>query len=60
MSVSDPILGSTQADRCWTLTNVAEATPLVLTALEWDIWSESVELGARGAWHDFGFLPSSA
>lgn len=59
MHVDDPIRGSSEPDRCWTLTNVGEASPLVLTALEWSIWGEAVELGARGAFHDFGFLPAS-
>lgn len=59
MSLVDPIRGESQPDRCWTLANVNEATPLVLTPLEWSIWGKAVELGARGAWCDFGFIPRS-
>lgn len=59
MSLVDPIRGESQPDRCWTLANVNEATPLVLTPLEWSIWGKAVELGALGAWCDFGFIPSS-
>jgi phosphohistidine swiveling domain-containing protein len=57
--ISTDVRGSTSPDRCWTFTNAREASPLVLTTLEWAIWSRAVELGARGAWHDFGFLPGS-
>lgn len=55
----DPVRGSTSPSRCWTTTNAGEASPLVLTALEWALWGQAVELGARGAWSDFGFLPRS-
>ncbi|MGH2668595.1 MAG: PEP-utilizing enzyme, partial [bacterium] len=55
--ISDPIRGATEPTRCWTLTNVSEATPDVLSPLCWSVWSECVELGARGAWFDFGILP---
>lgn len=53
------VRGTSQPDRCWTFTNAQEASPLVLTTLEWDLWGAATELGARGAWHDFGFLPRS-
>lgn len=53
------VRGTSQPDRCWTFTNAQEASPLVLTTLEWDLWGAATELGARGAWHDFGFLPAS-
>jgi pyruvate,water dikinase len=59
MSLIDPIRGESQPDRCWTLANVNEATPLVLTPLEWSIWGTAVELGALGSWCDFGFLPAA-
>jgi pyruvate,water dikinase len=59
MSLVDPIRGESQPDRCWTLANVNEATPLVLTPLEWSIWGTAVELGALGSWCDFGFLPAA-
>jgi pyruvate,water dikinase len=56
--ITDPIRGWTEPGRCWTLANVSEATPEVLSPLCWSVWSDAVELGARGAWRDFGILPA--
>ncbi|GAA5146456.1 hypothetical protein GCM10023321_05960 [Pseudonocardia eucalypti] len=58
-SVADPIRGDSEPDRWWTLTNVSEATPLVLAPLEWSYWSRALEFGGRGAWCDFGLLGPS-
>lgn len=58
-SVADPIRGESEPGRWWTLTNVSEATPLVLAPLEWSYWTRALEFGGRGAWCDFGLLRPS-
>jgi pyruvate,water dikinase len=58
--ISDPTRGGSEPDRVWTLTNVAEATPEVLSPLCWSVWGEGVEFGARQSMCDFGILPRSA
>jgi len=37
--LTDPILGSSEPDRLWTLTNAGEATPDVLSPLCWSLWA---------------------
>lgn len=59
MEFSDPIRGASEPDRLWTLTNVGEATPLVLSPICWSVWSVGVELGGRGALADLGVLSTS-
>jgi pyruvate,water dikinase len=44
----------------WTLTNVGEATPDILSPLCWSLWGRGVELASRGGIYDFGVLPRSA
>jgi pyruvate,water dikinase len=58
--LTDPIRGSSEPSRLWTLTNVGEATPDVLSPLCWSLWGTGVEFASRGGLHDFGVLPSSA
>ncbi|MCW2690542.1 MAG: PEP-utilizing enzyme mobile region [Mycobacterium sp.] len=56
----DPIRGSSEPDRLWTLTNVGEATPDILSPLCWSLWGKGVELASRAGLYDFGVLPRSA
>jgi pyruvate,water dikinase len=58
--LTDPTLGTSEADRMWTLTNVGEATPDILSPLCWSLWGDCVELASRAAIYDFGVLPRSA
>jgi pyruvate,water dikinase len=58
--LSDPIRGSSEPDRLWTLTNVGEATPDILSPLCWSLWGSGVEYASRTALYDFGVLPRSA
>jgi phosphohistidine swiveling domain-containing protein len=58
--LTDPIRGSSEPNRLWTLTNVGEATPDILSPLCWSVWGTGVEFASRGGLYDFGVLPSSA
>ncbi|ORV50449.1 peptidase [Mycobacterium europaeum] len=58
--LTDPIRGNSDPGRLWTLTNVGEATPDVLSPLCWSLWGYGVEVASRRALYDFGVLPSSA
>jgi len=58
--LTDPIRGSSEPDRLWTLTNVGEATPEILSPLCWSLWGNGVEFASRGGLHDFGVLPRAA
>lgn len=55
----DPTHSTSEPNRCWTLTNMSEAAPDVLTPMCWSLWTPLGELGARRAWHDLGLLPRS-
>lgn len=58
-TLRDPTRGETEANRCWTLTNMQEATPDVMTPMCWSMWTPLGELAARRAWHALGILPRS-
>jgi len=58
--LTDPIRGTSEPDRLWTLTNVGEATPDILSPLCWSLWGSAVEYASRGGLYDFGVLPRSA
>ncbi|MDT5289417.1 MAG: pyruvate, water dikinase [Mycobacterium sp.] len=58
--LTDPIRGRSEPDRMWTLTNVGEATPDILSPLCWSLWGGGVELASRAGIYDFGVLPRSA
>ncbi|WP_102141969.1 PEP-utilizing enzyme [Mycobacterium hubeiense] len=58
--LTDPIRGETAPDRLWTLTNVGEATPDILSPLCWSLWGKGVEFASRAGIYDFGVLPASA
>ncbi len=55
----DPTHSESEPNRCWTLTNMSEATPDVLTPMCWSLWTPLGELSARRAWHELGLLPRS-
>ena len=58
--LTDPTLGTSEPDRMWTLTNVGEATPDILSPLCWSLWGGGVERASRAGIYDFGVLPRSA
>ncbi|ETZ43994.1 MULTISPECIES: PEP-utilizing enzyme [Mycobacterium avium complex (MAC)] len=58
--LTDPIRGRSEPGRLWTLTNVGEATPDILSPLCWSLWGAGVEFASRGGLYDFGVLGSSA
>ncbi|MDT5313143.1 MAG: pyruvate, water dikinase [Mycobacterium sp.] len=58
--LTDPIRGTSEPRRTWTLTNVGEATPDILSPLCWSLWGGGVELASRAGIYDFGVLPRSA
>ncbi|MDT5007606.1 MAG: pyruvate, water dikinase [Mycobacterium sp.] len=58
--LTDPIRGCSEPDRMWTLTNVGEATPDILSPLCWSLWGSGVECASREGIYDFGVLPRSA
>lgn len=58
--LTDPIRGCSEPDRMWTLTNVGEATPDILSPLCWSLWGAGVEFASRAGIYDFGVLPRSA
>jgi pyruvate,water dikinase len=60
IQLTDPIRGSSEPGRFWTLTNVGEATPDVLSPLCWSVWGDGVEFGGRASLCDLGALPKSA
>ena len=57
--LSDPVRGGSEPDRFWTRTNTAEATPDLLTALEWDVFGSGLEQGFIQSMVDFGVLGKS-
>lgn len=53
---TDPTHETSEPDRFWTTVNALEATPLVLTAMDWTFWKNSLELAAMRAWSDLGIV----
>lgn len=60
VELTDPTRGSSEPGRMWTLTNVGEATPDILSPLCWSLWGPGVEVATRAGIYDFGVLPRSA
>lgn len=58
--LTDPTRGSSEPGRMWTLTNVGEATPDILSPLCWSLWGAGVEFASRAGIYDFGVLSRSA
>src|SRR5262245_45737281 len=57
--ISDPTRGTSEPGRFWTVANVGEATPDVLTPMCWSVWEEPLELAFRRTLADFGALRPS-
>ena len=57
--LDDPVRGTSEPGRFWTTTNVAEATPDLLSPLCWDVWGERLDAGWRKSMYDFGLLARS-
>ncbi|MCA1845363.1 MAG: phosphoenolpyruvate-utilizing protein [Actinobacteria bacterium] len=57
--ISDPTRGASEPGRFWTVANVGEATPDVLTPMCWSVWEEPLELAFRRTLADFGALRPS-
>lgn len=55
-ALTDPVRGSSEPGRYWTTTNVAEATPDILSPLCWTTWGPALEEGLRWSMIDFGVL----
>lgn len=58
IDLSDPVRGASTPDRFWTTTNIAEATPELLSPLCWDVWS-GFDQAWLNAMYDFGLLSRS-
>ncbi|NKY87740.1 PEP-utilizing enzyme [Nocardia veterana] len=54
----DPVHGTSESDRFWTLANTGEVTPGILAALDWSVW-DNFELAVRQAWFDLGIMRKS-
>lgn len=55
----DPLLSASDPESYWTITNLTEAFPGVLTPLGWSIIGTACELGNRRAFRSIGALESS-
>jgi pyruvate,water dikinase len=53
---TDPTHETSEPDRYWSTVNGREATPLVMTAMDWTFWKKSLELAAMRAWCDLGIV----
>ncbi|MGQ0464212.1 MAG: PEP-utilizing enzyme [Sporichthyaceae bacterium] len=54
--VHDPVRGYSDPDRLWTTTNVAEATPDILTPLCWSVFGDGLEQAWLDSMGAFGVL----
>lgn len=55
----DPVRGFSDPHRLWTTTNVAEATPDILTPLCWSVFGDGMELAWLDSMGTFGVLGAS-
>ena len=55
----DPVRGYSDPDRLWTTTNVAEATPDILTPLCWSVFGDGMERAWLDSMGAFGVLGAS-
>ena len=53
---TDPTHEKSSPDRFWTTINTLEATPLVLTAMDWSFWKQSLELATMRSFYDMGLV----
>ncbi len=58
-ALHDPVRGHSDPDRLWTTTNVAEATPDLLTPLCWSVFGDGLEQGWLDSMGAFGVLSRS-
>ncbi|TAM69756.1 PEP-utilizing enzyme [Mycobacterium sp.] len=56
--ITDPVRGTSEPGRFWTLANTGEVTPGVLSPLDWSVW-DSFELATREGWYDLGIMAKS-
>lgn len=59
LHTADPLHTATAPDSYWTVTNLTEAFPGVLTPLGWSIIGTACEVGNRAAFHSIGALRAS-
>jgi phosphohistidine swiveling domain-containing protein len=57
-NIADPVRGTSEPGRFWTLANTGEVTPGVLSPLDWSVW-DSFELATREGWYDLGIMTKS-
>lgn len=50
----DPVRGSSEPNRLWSITNVSEATPDILSPLCWSVWGRGLEEGVLWSMYCFG------
>lgn len=55
--VTDPIRGTSEPDRYWTTTNLAEACPDVMSPMCWSVWGEPAEFAWLYSMYAFGVIP---
>lgn len=58
VELTDPVRGTSEPNRFWTLANTSEVTPGVLSPLDWSVW-DSFELATREGWFDLGIMAKS-
>ena len=56
MELTDPTDTTCAPTRYWSRSNLAEATPDVLSPMCWSFWGPTMEAGGRLAYFDFGVL----
>jgi pyruvate,water dikinase len=56
--IRDPVRGESEPGRFWTMTNLSEATPDVLSPLGWSVWNDVSEVGWLRSMQNFGVLNS--
>lgn len=52
----DPVRGSSEPGRLWSITNVSEATPDTLSPLCWSVWGRALEEGVLWSMYTFGVM----
>jgi len=57
-ALTDPVRGTSEPTRFWTLANTGEVTPGILSPLDWSVW-DNFELAVRQAWCDLGIMAKS-
>jgi pyruvate,water dikinase len=55
-ALTDPVRGTSDPQTFWTMTNVAEATPDILSPLCWSVWGRALEESWLGVLRSMGVL----